>query len=48
MNILSENEETCTQAPKKETPCIPIAESRGFTARNDKSGLGGCLREQSL
>jgi hypothetical protein len=36
MNILSENEDFCAQAPKKEAPCIPIAEARGFTARNDK------------
>jgi len=36
MNILSENENFCAQAPKKEAPCIPIAEARGFTARNDK------------
>ena len=32
----------------KEAVCIPIADARGFTPRTDKSGLGGCLREQSL
>jgi len=46
MNILSENEDPCAQAPKKEAPCIPIAEARGFTTRNDNSknqGVCPCI-----